>query len=251
MLRRVNRQILQHFSLFAVLLSLILGCKPDAIEKPFNMFGNVYRIDSVAGKEGLDDPRYIVISRDSLFQMFAYWEYSFSYETQLRINDSVQVLNWIKEKYTIEPTGEGFWLNFPNGKRRLYSQDPWSYDSMYKYLRTAKTQESLLFGKWKFINDKSIAKDRTKGKNILTCTLDESSALRFVIGKSKHKLVQLESFTQNRIDTCLRRDFRLDGSSVLIFDYDIFTPWTILKLDNRNLVLQGPGDVLYFEKTND
>jgi hypothetical protein len=229
---------------------LLFCCKLKSPEQPFTHFGKVYRIDSVANQGGLADPFFVVLTKDSLFATFSYWDYSYPYSTEFTIDDSLRVLSNGIYKYKIEFAKSGLWLNFSNGKRHLYSVAPGNYDSAYKHLRIMKTQESILFGKWKFVNQKSVAKDRGAGMDILRCKLDQTSILRFT-RRNDHKTVQVETFEKNKLDTCLRRDFRLDGSAVLIFEYDGFPPWTILQLDSQNLIIQGPGDILYFEKIED
>jgi hypothetical protein len=232
---------------FVCISLLLLHCKPETIEKSFNHFGNVYRIDSIANQKGFADPFFVVLTKDSLFSAFGYWDYSYPYEAELKVDSSLRVLSEGKEKYKIEQTDKGLWLNFPDGKKHLYSLVPGHYDSAYKHLRVMKMQEALLIGSWQFIDEKSISQDKSAGKDILRCKLDESSLLRFT-RRNDHKIVQVESIINSKIDTCLRRDFRLNGNAVLIFEYDGFPPWTILNLDKQNLVLQGSGDILYFEK---
>lgn len=136
---------------------------------------------------------------------------------------------------------EGFWLKVSGARKHRYSVATEKYDSAYKHLRMMKTQESLLLGTWK------VASRETAESDILRCELNPNGILRFTRW-GEHKIVQVENMYGNKLDTCLRRDFRLDGSAVLIFEYDGFPPFTILKLDKDNLILQGPGDILSFQK---
>ncbi len=227
--------------IFLSIFILAFGCQTKSEPRPFKIFGHVYRIDSVANQVGFADPFYIVITKDSLFQAFGYWDYSHPYETTLKINDSLQVSSAEEEKYEIEPVSEGFWLKISGARKHRYSVVTKKYDSAYKHLRIMKTQESLLLGTWK------VASSETAKSDILRCELNSNSILRFTRW-DKHKIVQVENMDGNKLDTCLRRDFRLDGSAVLIFEYDGFPPFTILKLDKDNLILQGPGDILSFQK---
>lgn len=229
---------------------LLFCCNSKLPEQPVTHFGKVYRIDSIANQSGLADPFFVVLTEDSLFSAFSYWDYSYPYSAELTIDDSLRVLSNGMYKYEIEFAKSGLWLNFANGERYFYSVAPGNYDSAYKHLRIMKTQESILFGKWKFVNFKSVAKDRSAGMDILRCKLNETSILRFA-RRNDHKTVQVETIEKDKLDTCLRRDFRLDGSAILIFEYDGFPPWTILQLDSQNLIIEGPGDILYFEKIED
>jgi len=233
--------ILQRLLSVTAISIVILGCESKPAKKAFSIFGHVYRIDSVANQVGFADPFYIVITKDSLFQSFGYWDYAYPYETTLKINDSLQVFGPEKEKYEIEPVLEGFWLKFSDSRKHLYSVVTEKYDSAYKHFRMMKTQESLLLGTWR------VASSETATSDILRCELNSNSILRFTRW-GEHKIVQVENMDGNKLDTCLRRDFRLDGSAVLIFEYDGFPPFTILKLDKDNLILQGPGDILSFQK---
>ncbi len=96
--------ILQRLLSAACISILILGCVSKPVENAFSIFGHVYRIDSVANQAEFADPFYIVITKDSLFQAFGYWDYSYPYETTLKINDSVAGNSGPEmEKYEISP----------------------------------------------------------------------------------------------------------------------------------------------------
>src|SRR5690606_1043609 len=148
---------------FFQILVLLVACESKPIDKPRNLFGNVFRIDSIAGQEGLSDPFFIVLTKDSLFSAYGYWGYSFPYETELRINKSLEISQPMG-KWTIEPTGDKFWLTI-DSVRLLYSIAPGKYDSAYKHLRIMKTQEALLLGQWE------LQKDKTEANDLLRCQL--------------------------------------------------------------------------------
>ena len=222
------------------LLVLIVACQPKPEDKPISIFGNVFRIDSVAGREGLSDPFFIVLTKDSLFNAYGYWDYSFPYETELRINKSLEILR-PNAKWTIEVDGERFWLNM-DSIRLLYSIAPGKYDSVYKHLRVMKTQESLLLGQWE------LQRDKTEADDILRCKFGDKIFLRFIRTKNKHKITQLVNIGKNGIDTCLQRSYRLNGSDILINDYDTWSPYKIIKLDNETLIIQDWSRLFYFTK---
>jgi hypothetical protein len=94
---------------------LFSACLPKPFEKSFSLFGNVYQVDSVAGERGVSEPYFISLTKDSLFSAFGYWDYSFPYHAEPRIDDSLQVISDNK-KFLIEPASSGFWINFPDGR---------------------------------------------------------------------------------------------------------------------------------------
>jgi len=157
--------------IFLSIFFLAFSCKIKPEPRLFTIFGHVYRIDSVANQTGFADPFYIVITKDSLFQAFGYWDYAYPYEAALKITDSLQVSGPEMEKYEIEPVPEGFWLKFSGTRKHHYSVATEKYDSAYKHLRMMKTQESLLVGTWK------VASSETAQSGILRCELNSNSIL--------------------------------------------------------------------------
>jgi hypothetical protein len=218
----------------------MIGCPSRPVDKPTSIFGNVFRIDSVAGREGLSDPFFIVLTKDSLFNAYGYWDYSFPYETDPRINNKLEILR-PHSKWTIEVEGERFWLNM-DSIRLLYSIAPGKYDSAYKHLRVMKTQEALLLGQWE------LQRDKTEAGDMLRCEFGDKSVLQFLRTKNRHKVAQLINVRPNGIDTCLRRSYRLNGSDLMINDYDTWPPYKIIKLDNETLIIQDWKRLLYFRK---
>lgn len=220
----------------------IVSCGTKPSEEPFHLFGKVYVIDSVAGKEILGDPFYVVLTKDSLFSAYGYWDFSFPYETDLRISDSLSISAFDKVKYSIDPIENGFWLDSSGIRKNLYSILKGDYDSIHTRLKIIETQESLLLGSWR------VTLTKTEARDFLSCPLRDSSTLRFTRWKD-HKIVQLESNGIELSDTCLRRDFRLDGNSIMVYGIDGFLPFKILRLNRQELVLQDYERILYFARS--
>lgn len=226
--------------LFIQLLVLIIGCQSRIEDKPRSIFGNVFRIDSVAGRDGLSDPFFIVLTKDSLFNAYGYWDYSFPYETELRVNSKLEVLR-PGGTWKIEGDRDRIWLT-TDSVRLHYSIAPGTYDSAFRHLRVVKTQESLLLGQWE------LQRDKTEADNILRCKFSGKSLLRFARVKNKYKIVQLINIEKNGADTCLLRGYRLNGSEIMINDEDTWPPYKIIRLDRETLIIQDWKRLLYFKK---
>jgi hypothetical protein len=227
-----------------LIIVLFIGCESKTQEKPFSHFGQHYHLDSIAGQDNFEDPMFITLTKDSVIQMLARHGYSSNYDTDLRITKSLQVLTHGQVTHQLSLTERGIWLEFLNQRRFHYELGYGKYDSVYKHFRIMKTHEDMLRGKW------TIDFTKTEADDILRCELTQSSIINFTEGKFKNKVVIITNTVDNKMDTCLRRSFYLNGSDILINDYDTFPPYKIIELNDTILTIQDWRRLIYLKKAS-